>query len=242
MFEQSILAEHPTNKTVSFAVSLSVQTLIVAVAILIPLIFTNQLQLVQLNTPLTMTLTPPPAPRPVVAVAQRATSTAPAISQRIFPIPTSIRPITVDGPAVIDPPTGVVGSVPGGIPTGIGSINNLLSHPPPPPPRVEAEKPQIPNKPIRVSSGVQEAMLLRRVVPVYPVLARQARISGTVQLMSVIAKDGTVQKLQVVSGHPLLVQAALDAVRQWVYRPTLLSGQPVEVICPIAVTFTLNQQ
>ena len=84
-------------------------------------------------------------------------------------------------------------------------------------------------------------MLLKKVVPIYPSLARQARVSGTVQLIGVIAKDGTIQQLQVVGGHPLLVKAAVDAVRQWIYRPTLLNGQAVEVIAPIDVIFTLGQ-
>ena len=78
-------------------------------------------------------------------------------------------------------------------------------------------------------------------MPAYPPLAKQARVSGTVRLIGVIAKDGTMQQLQMVSGHPLLVQAALDAVRQWLYRPTLLNGQAVEVIAPIDVIFTLSQ-
>jgi protein TonB len=84
-------------------------------------------------------------------------------------------------------------------------------------------------------------MLINRVTPVYPPLARQTRISGTVRLHALIAKDGTVQQLEVMSGHPLLVQAALDAVKQWRYRPTLLNGEPVEVDTTIDVIFTLNQ-
>ena len=78
-------------------------------------------------------------------------------------------------------------------------------------------------------------------MPVYPPLARQARISGTVRLEGVISRTGHVINLQVVSGHPLLATAALDAVRQWVYRPTLLNGEAVEVIAPIEVHFTLSQ-
>ena len=92
-----------------------------------------------------------------------------------------------------------------------------------------------------VGGDVQNAKLLKKVIPVYPPLARQARVSGTVQLIGVIAKDGTIQQLQIVSGHPLLVKSALDAVRQWIYRPTLLNGQAVEVIAPIDVIFTLSQ-
>jgi protein TonB len=79
------------------------------------------------------------------------------------------------------------------------------------------------------------------VTPVYPPLARQTRISGTVRLHAIIAKDGTVQQLEVLSGHPLLVQSALDAVRQWRYQPTLLNGEPVEVDTTVDVIFSLNQ-
>jgi protein TonB len=78
-------------------------------------------------------------------------------------------------------------------------------------------------------------------MPIYPQLARQARVSGTVELVGVIAKDGTVRQLNVISGHPLLIPAAVDAVKQWTYRPTLLSGEPVEVVAPITVHFILGQ-
>jgi len=78
-------------------------------------------------------------------------------------------------------------------------------------------------------------------MPVYPPLARQARISGTVRLEAVIALSGVVQSLRVASGHPLLARAALDAVRQWVYQPTLLNGEPVEVLTQIDVNFKLAE-
>ncbi len=84
------------------------------------------------------------------------------------------------------------------------------------------------------------ARLIKRVEPVYPVLARQARISGTVELSGIIGTDGRVKQLRVLSGHPLLAKAALDAVRQWVFHATLLNGAPVEVIAPIPVAFRLN--
>jgi len=84
-------------------------------------------------------------------------------------------------------------------------------------------------------------MIINRVQPMYPPLARQTRISGTVRLHAIIGKDGSVQQLEVISGHPLLVQSALDAVRQWRYRPTLLNGEPVEVDTTIDVIFSLNQ-
>jgi len=98
-----------------------------------------------------------------------------------------------------------------------------------------------PETPVLVGGDVQAAKLIKRVVPVYPRPASEFRISGTVHLLGIIAKDGTIQRLQVLSGHPLLRQAALDAVSQWVYRPTVLNGQPVEVEAPIDVIFTLSR-
>jgi protein TonB len=104
----------------------------------------------------------------------------------------------------------------------------------PPPPKV------IPKR-VMVGGNVQAARLVNKVQPLYPPLARQTRISGTVKLHAIIGKDGSVQQLAMVSGHPLLVQAALDAVRQWRYQPTLLNGEPVEVDTEIDVIFSLAQ-
>jgi protein TonB len=136
---------------------------------------------------------------------------------------------------------GVAGGVPGGVPGGqaggvlggiIGGVvgSNL---PPPPPPK---ETPQR----IRVGGQVQQAKAIYQPKPVYPALAKSARVQGVVRLQAIIAKDGTIQELQVISGPQLLVPAALDAVRQWRYQPTLLNGEPVEVITTIDVVFTLG--
>lgn len=97
-----------------------------------------------------------------------------------------------------------------------------------------------PKHPVRVSGMVVEGMLIRKTVPVYPAVAHAARVEGTVVLGAVIARDGTIQNLHVISGHPLLLQAALDAVRSWRYRPYLLSGEPVEVETTINVIFKLS--
>jgi len=104
--------------------------------------------------------------------------------------------------------------------------------PPPPQPA--------PSRPLAVSNGVMEAALTHRVQPIYPAIARAAHISGTVELRAIIAKDGTVRDLEVLSGNPLFVPAALSAVREWRYRPTLLSGVPVEVETRITVNFVLE--
>ncbi|MGB9459245.1 MAG: M56 family metallopeptidase [Bryobacteraceae bacterium] len=94
-------------------------------------------------------------------------------------------------------------------------------------------------KRVDVGSNVQALRLISKVDPVYPPLAKQAKIQGTVELSAVIGKDGRVQDLRVIRGHPLLVQAALDAVKNWVYQPTLVNGEPVEVKTSIQINFAL---
>jgi protein TonB len=112
--------------------------------------------------------------------------------------------------------------------------------PPPPPPPAPADAPPVPAGAQRVSSGVQAAKLINKPLPVYPPVAKSARVQGAVTLQVVIGTDGTVQNLQVVSAaSPLLVQAAMDAVKQWVYQPTTLNGNLVPVVTTVDVNFTL---
>ena len=106
--------------------------------------------------------------------------------------------------------------------------------PPPPPPPGSSGR-------VQVGGNVQQANLVEQPRPAYPPLAKQAHIQGTVRFNTVIGLDGKIIWLQVVSGHPLLIPAAQDAVRQWLYRPTLLNGNPVEVQTAIDVNFTLSQ-
>jgi protein TonB len=140
------------------------------------------------------------------------------------------------------PSSGVVGGVAGGVPGGSmggvlgGIVGAVPTAAPPPPPKAVVKQTRI-----RVGGNVQAANLIRKVVPVYPPLAKQARIQGTVRFQAIIGKDGTIQNLQLVSGHPLLVANAQQAVSQWIYRPTLLNGDPVEVVTTIDVNFTLSQ-
>jgi TonB family protein len=94
---------------------------------------------------------------------------------------------------------------------------------------------------IRVGGNVQANNLVKKVTPVYPALAKQAGVEGTVRFTVIIDREGNVGNLQLVSGHPLLVEAAQEAVRQWQYKPTLLNGQPVEVVTQVDVNFTLQQ-
>ena len=131
-------------------------------------------------------------------------------------------------------------SIPGfssGVPWGVGINATQVSPPAAPRPTPP------PARPIQVKVGgvVQAAKILHQVMPVYPPLARLARISGTVRLEAVIARSGIIQSLKVISGHHLLVQAALEAVGQWTYQPTLLNGDPVEVLTQIEVNFKLAE-
>ena len=93
---------------------------------------------------------------------------------------------------------------------------------------------------IRLGGNVMEAKLVRRILPDYPRLARDMRMAGTVKLVGIVSRDGTVRELKVLEGHPLLVRSAVAAVMQWLYTPTLLNGEPVDVIAPIEVHFTLR--
>jgi protein TonB len=145
---------------------------------------------------------------------------------------------------------GVVGGVPGGVAGGVtgGVLNSILNSapqavavlPPPPPPKKEEKKEVAPTR-IRVGGSVQLAKRVTMVQPVYPPLAKQARIQGTVVLSAIIAKDGTIQEIHVTSGPAMLQQAAVDAVKRWVYAPTLLNSEPVEVSTEIEVNFRLSQ-
>jgi len=110
-----------------------------------------------------------------------------------------------------------------------------------PPKPAEPEPAVIPNdQPIRISEGIQQGNVIRRIVPSYPPLALQARVQGVVVLEAVINKEGTIDSLRVVSGHPLLTRAAIEAVQQWTYRPTLLNGEPVAVVTTITVNFSFR--
>ncbi|MGA9529674.1 MAG: energy transducer TonB [Terriglobales bacterium] len=197
-------------------------------------------------------LAPPPAASAPAAQARRLVRSSlvrssparssPARSSPAHPwalvappsIPISILPVNnVDFPAAPDlreigvsGGTGLRGS---GILNSVGDPRPILSAPPP-----------VPSHPLRISHWA-EGNLVYRVQPTYPVLARAARIQGTVQLRAVISRMGTIENLTVLNGHAMLVTAAVDAVRQWRYRPYVLNGEPIEVETEITVNFTLGR-
>lgn len=252
LFAEALLEFSPTRPkrpVLDLLLSLFIHTLALAILLLIPLYFTEAIDLKQFTQTLLVAPPPPPPPPPPAAPAVAKMARAP---RRVFTVagkllaPTAI-PETV---AMIKeealPPDvgigyGVEGGVPGGVPGGQagGVIGGILGSsartqvPLPPPPQVSRE-------PIRVGGRVQAPRLVRRVDPVYPPLAMQARVQGEVIIDAVIETDGTVSEMQVISGHPLLIQAALDAVRRWRYEPTYLNEQPVAVKLVVTVRFTLQ--
>jgi TonB family protein len=122
-----------------------------------------------------------------------------------------------------------------------GRVSSALPPPPPPPPPSIATSPSSGPNPIRLGGNVAQANLIEKTTPAYPALAKEARVQGTVRFEATIGKDGRVANLHLLSGHPLLIQSATEAVQQWVYRPTLLNGNPVEVITTVDVNYTLSE-
>jgi periplasmic protein TonB len=248
MFEHSIL-EDPSRarRPWTFSVSALFQSAVAGILILVPLLRIEALPPVRLEPP-------PPLWRAAVKLADtpRAATVAPAAAPRRqfeFRAPTAV-PASI---AMIDEPvpgfgTASVLALDGPFLPGVEAFAQSTSrsfHPvakppgrlPPPPPAKPAVAPA--NGPVRVGGDVKPPVLLREVKPGYPRLAIQTRTQGVVQLEAVIGRDGRIRSLRATSGHPLLVPAALAAVQQWLYRPTLLNGEPVEVALAIDVNFTL---
>jgi protein TonB len=257
MFEQSLLAtENRSKMTWALFASLTLQVTMIGILILIPLWFTQALPKQELVAfLLAPPPPPPPAPSPVAAKVQPRVvkhrvseiSEGRLIAPRVIPKRVVMLKEEVLPPPV--PTAGVVGGVPGGVPGGMmgGVIGGIISStrvavPAPPPRPAPAPPPRKAEPPrrIRVGGQVQQAKIIEQPMPVYPKIAKGARIQGSVQLEAVIAQDGTIEQLRVITGHPLLVQAALTAVSHWRYRPTYLNGQATEVSTTITVNFTLG--
>lgn len=247
MFADSLLDFGVQRKRKAFATTTSFILNCVALGILLimPLVFTEQLPSAQLLTFLVAPPPPPPPPPPAAEQVQRIVrqiqTDVLSTGQLRTPsrIPQKVEMIKED---VAPPPMaatgGVVGGVPGGIPGGqvggvIGGIISATAN------VAAVPKLALPQR-IRISQGVTKGLLIHRVEPTYPPLARAARVQGEVVLTAVISTSGEIENLQLVSGHPMLVPEAIAAVRQWRYKPYLLNGQPVEVETTITVIFSLS--
>ena len=241
MFDEMVVSSpnsKRTNKPWTVILSMIFQTAFLAVLILIPLIYTEALPKMMMATLLVAPPPPPPPPPPPIAAVVHVKPQVHLMDagKLVAPkvIPKDIKIIKEDAPDMSGMQGGVTGGVAGGQMGGVigGVIGGVGAAPPPPKPSQTR---------IRQGGQVQAAKLMNKVQPLYPPLARQTRISGTVRLHAIIGKNGGVEQLEVISGHPLLVQAALDAVKQWRYQATTLNGEPVEVDTTIDVIFSLNQ-
>jgi periplasmic protein TonB len=225
-------------KRATMPIAYLLEAVLLGSIIIYPLMYTQTLPQAQLMTMLVAPPPPPPPPPPappapkvvIHHVSMEDLLKAPTV------IPKTIQPVK-DTP---EPPqaAGVVGGVPGGVPGGSmgGVIGGMVGAPPPPPP----PKPAAPKR-ITVGGQVEESKKIYAPPPEYPQIAKMARVQGLVRLAAVISKDGTIQDLHLISGPPLLVNAAMQAVAKWRYQPTLLNGEPVDVDTEIDVNFTLQE-
>jgi periplasmic protein TonB len=243
MFEDSLIESGGrlrTKRGVTTSLSFILQAVFVGILVLIPLLFTEALPKGQLMTFLVAPPPPPPPPPPAAApvhiVRQVQTDITNGQLRTPTKIPQKVQMIKEDEAPPEMMSSGVVGGVPGGVPGGQmgGVIGGIISSTP-----VAVPKVATPTR-VRVSQGVTQGLLIRKVQPNYPPLARQARIQGQVLLAAEISKDGSIENLHLISGHPMLAPAAIEAVKQWKYKPYILNGEPVEVETQITVNFTLS--
>jgi protein TonB len=246
------LLEMPTTKSVrrsplEWAAAIGLHVVILAALIIVPLYTTGTIQLDNYKeTPLAAPPATPPPPPPAVgrAVAPHITSTHTNLTYRLGRLtpPASIpKTVSLDNAAAAPDLGDVVGRVPGGVAGGQlggvlgGVLGGTGTSAPIPPPQQPAAK-----RIVRVGSNLKPPRQTYSVQPEYPILARQTHISGNVVVNAVIDEHGNVVGARALSGHPLLIPAALKAVLQWKYEPTLLSGTPVAVEMEVTVHFNLG--
>lgn len=237
MFDQTFVdTQAQTRRPWTVAISLALQTALVAIALILPLLRIRPLEpprKIPVWVPLeNLDLRLRPAAK--AAVDQTSSVHRPvfrlAALRPSITVPTQID-LSPDAPAIdVSPPT-----------TGLAGPPAAFSLPEPVVPPAPQPRPVPPSAPVRVGSGVQSAKLSFGPKPAYPRLAIAARTQGTVIIQALIGRDGVIGNLRVLSGPSILVAAAIEAVRQWRYQPTLLNGEPVEVITEIDVNFTLGK-
>jgi len=245
MFEDSLIESGGKLKTKRGATTLFsflLQVGLIGVLVILPLVFTEALPKQQLMTFLVAPPPPPPPPPPPAAAPIKVVKTIQSDLQNgqlrtPTKIPEKIQMIKEEeAPPPVMSAGGVVGGVPGGVPGGQmgGVIGGIISSTP-----VAVPKVATPQR-VRVSQGVSQGLIIKKVQPAYPPLARSARIQGQVILQAEISKDGSIENLHLISGHPMLAPAAIEAVKQWRYKPYLLNGEPVAVETTVMVNFSLS--
>ncbi len=250
LFNEALLESHHfknSSKTLDFLVALLFHVAVIGGPILAALYYTDTINLKQLTATLLVAPPPPPPPPPApagVVKAQAPRHVFVSGGKLLAPtvIPKQIAEIK-EAPMEPDSLGGVAGGVPGGVPGGqmggvlggvLGGVMNTAARP-------LALPTGKPSAPVRVGGRVRPPKALVQTLPVYPVIARQARVQGQVQIDAVLDEQGNVIDMKVVSGPPLLYLAALNALRNWKYEPTYLNDQPIAVEMIVTVTFQLNQ-
>jgi periplasmic protein TonB len=238
MFRYIVESPAPVDRRKAFVLPISILShlIVVAAAVAIPLFAPGVLPvpvttlIASINSDI---VTPPPPPAAPVAHTNRAEPPSmDTVSQFAAPI---VSPRAVGPEPVGDATRGLIRGVEGGDGTALGEMLGVVVDAPPPPPA-----PPEPSKPIRVGSGITRPAKIRDVMPVYPALAQAARISGMVIVEATIGPSGDVLDARVLRSIPLLDAAALNAVRQWRFTPTLLNGQAVAVVMTVTVDFKLQ--
>lgn len=226
-----------SRRSLTTLTSFGLQALVVAALLIVPLLRPSAIPLLRrLSTPISLSQ-PEPAPLRPHSPSLPTTGlhgSAPQIFLRQpSQIPNQILRSDDNAPPLL-PSSGP--SIPGtGNPGATQDIFGSVGTAPAP----VIPRPPVAEHPVRLSH-MSEGDLIRKVVPTYPPLARSARIQGTVVLQAVISKSGAIENLRLLNGHPMLAPAAIEAVRQWRYRPYILNGEPVEVETQITVNFALN--
>jgi protein TonB len=234
MFDQLVVSgdTQKTHKPWSVALSATVQAVILGILILLPLIYTEALPKGMLNTFLVAPAPPPPPPPPQPAVKEVRAPKVINIQKMTAPtvIPKNVAVVKDEAPVIY---TNGGEGVSGGTGNVLGGLIGSGPAGPPPPPTSTPQR-------IRVGGNVEAASLINKVEPQYPPIAKTAHVSGTIILHAIIGKDGAIRELQFVSGPPLLMKSAMDAVKEWRYKPTMLNGEAVEVDTTIDVVFSLG--
>jgi protein TonB len=240
LFDQTFVnAQAQTRRPWTVAVSLLLQTGLLAVGFLAPLMHVAPLKGPE-NVSVWSPLQPverrlEPETKPVV---RREVTNRPVFRSIGLQSPLSI-PMHID----MTPDTPEIGNA--GVAGQSPSLSTLMQgatiQPTPLPVPTDRQQQSLPAAPFRITSGVQSAKLVFGPRPAYPPLARATRTQGTVKIQAIIGRDGAIENLRVLSGPPLLIAAAVEAVRQWRYQPTLLNGDPVEVLTDIDVNFTIGR-
>jgi len=244
MFDQTFVdTSAQTRRPWTVAVSLTLQTALVAIALIVPLLHIATLDLphtIQIRLPVEkVDLKVRPETKAAPHQAQGASQPVFHLWREQFPLtfPRRLEPVP-EAPEIGSVLSGATG-LPGSSLVGLLPVTTIQ---PPAQTAVVKPTPTAPAAPVHVGGDVQSAKLIFGPKPAYPPLARTTRTEGTVRIEAVIARDGTIRNLQLIGGPPLLAAAAMEAVGQWRYQPTLLNGEPVEVITVIDVTFTLSQR